>query len=276
MKKGEIMKKVLKRIGSIAIDVLIIIVFIVSSLVVVASITANRTGGQPSVMGYVFSSVQTDSMQGTINKGDFVVGKLIDDNTEIKVGDIVSYREYYNGKEITITHRVVEVMEENLSAPGYITQGDNEQYADEIIKTRNTIQSIYKFRIPFLGGFIDFLKTPLGFILCLVLPLLGFIAWQAYKLVSLYLKSKKLELEEEAEKISKTKSELSEEEKNAIIAEYLAKQAKAEQEQVAKPAEQKTQASKADASRSNTAQKSQGAQPKKQNNASGNKRKGKR
>ena len=276
MKKGEIMKKVLKRIGSIAIDVLIIIVFIVSSLVVVASITANRTGGQPSVMGYVFSSVQTDSMQGTINKGDFVVGKLIDDNTEIKVGDIVSYREYYNGKEITITHRVVEVMEENLSAPGYITQGDNEQYADEIIKTRNTIQSIYKFRIPFLGGFIDFLKTPLGFILCLVLPLLGFIAWQAYKLVSLYLKSKKLELEEEAEKISKTKSELSEEEKNAIIAEYLAKQAKAEQEQAAKPAEQKTQASKADASRSNTAQKSQGAQPKKQNNASGNKRKGKR
>ena len=272
MKKGEIMKKVLKRIGSIAIDVLIIIVFIVSSLVVVASITANRTGGQPSVMGYVFSSVQTDSMQGTINKGDFVVGKLVDDNTEIKVGDIVSYRDYYNGKEITITHQVVEITESN----GYITKGTAEKYNDQIVKYRDDIISIYKFRIPFLGGFIDFLKTPLGFILCLVLPLLSFIAWQAYKLVSLYLKSKKLELEEEAEKINKTKSELSEEEKNAIIAEYLAKQAKAEQEQAAKPADQKAQASKADASRSNTAQKSQGAQPKKQNNASGNKRKGKK
>ena len=269
------MKKVLKRIGSIAIDVLIIIVFIVSSLVVVASITANRTGGQPSVMGYVFSSVQTDSMQGTINKGDFVVGKLIDDNTEIKVGDIVSFEDFYEGKNITITHRVVEVRTES-DPPTYITQGDNEKYADDILRHHDSIHSVYKFRIPFLGGFIDFLKTPLGFILCLVLPLLSFIAWQAYKLVSLYLKSKKLELEEEAEKISKTKSELSEEEKNAIIAEYLAKQAKAEQEQAAKPAEQKNQASKADASRSNTAQKSQGAQPKKQNNASGNKRKGKR
>ena len=275
MKKGEIMKKVLKRIGSIAIDVLIIIVFIVSSLVVVASITANRTGGQPSVMGYVFSSVQTDSMQGTINKGDFVVGKLIDDNTEIKVGDIVSFEDFYEGKKITITHRVVEVRTES-DPPTYITQGDNEKYADDILRHHDSIHSVYKFRIPFLGGFIDFLKTPLGFILCLVLPLLSFIAWQAYKLVSLYLKSKKLELEEEAEKISKTKSELSEEEKNAIIAEYLAKQAQAEQEQAAKPAEQKNQASKADASRSNTAQKSQGAQPKKQNNASGNRRKGKR
>jgi signal peptidase len=275
VKKGEIMKKVLKRIGSIAIDILIIIVFIVSSLVVVASITANRTGGQPSVMGYVFSSVQTNSMQGTIDKGDFVVGKLIDDDTEIKVGDIISFYDYFQGKQIVITHRVVEILDPNID-PGYITQGDNEKMSDDIVKSRNDIQSVYKFRIPFLGGFIDFLKTPLGFILCLVLPLLGFIAWQAYKLVSLYLKSKKLELEEEAEKISKTKSELSEEEKNAIIAEYLAKQAQAEQEQVAKSAEQKTQASKADASRSNTAQKSQGAQPKKQNNASGNKRKGKR
>ena len=276
MKKGEIMKKVLKRIGSIAIDILIIIVFIVSSLVVVASITANRTGGQPSVMGYVFSSVQTDSMQGTINKGDFVVGKLIDDNTEIKVGDIISFYDYYGGKQIVVTHTVVEIMDADTDNPGYITKGDNEERIDEVVKTRKTVQSVYKFRIPFLGGFIDFLKTPLGFILCLVLPLLSFIAWQAYKLVSLYLKSKKLELEEEAEKISKTKSELSEEEKNAIIAEYLAKQAQAEQEQAAKPADQKTQASKADASRSNTAQKSQGAQPKKQNNASGNKRKGKR
>ena len=170
---------------------------------------------------------------------------------------------------------IIPLMPEYTTAQTEL-QALEKQYADEIIKTRNTIQSVYKFRIPFLGGFIDFLKTPLGFILCLVLPLLGFIAWQAYKLVSLYLKSKKLELEEEAEKISKTKSELSEEEKNAIIAEYLAKQAKAEQEQGAKPAEQKTQVSKADASRSNTAQKSQGAQPKKQNNASGNKRKGKR
>lgn len=276
------MKKVLKRIGTIAVDVLIVIVFIVSALVVVASITANRTGGQPSVMGYVFSSVQTDSMQGTINKGDFVVGKLVDGNTEIKEGDIVSFRDYYNSKEITITHRIVRIVGDE-TVVGYITKGDNEQYEDDIVKSRDSIQSIYKFRIPFVGGFIDFLKTPLGFILCLVLPLLGFIAWQAYKLVSLYLKSKKLELEEEAENLKNTqntKSELSEEEKNAIIAEYLAKQAQAqkpaEQEQEKKPAEQKTQASKADASRSNTAQKSQGAQPKKQNNASGNKRKGKR
>ena len=227
------MKDVLKKIGSVLVDVLIILVFIVSTLVVVMSITAKRTGGQPNVMGYVFASVQTDSMQGTINQGDFVVGKLIDANTEIKVGDIVSFRDYLNGKEITVTHRVVEIYEHETD-PGYITQGDNEKYSDEVVKSRNTIISVYKFRIPFLGKFIDFLKTPFGFIITLVIPLLAFIAWQAYKLILLIFKSKQAELDEQAEKLQNaqnTKSELTEEEKNAIIAEYLAKQRAQEQEE---------------------------------------------
>ena len=227
------MKDVLKKIGSVLVDVLIILVFIVSTLVVVMSITAKRTGGQPNVFGYVFASVQTDSMQGTINQGDFVVGKLIDGNTEIKVGDIVSFRDYLNGKEITVTHRVVEIYEHETD-PGYITQGDNEKYSDEVVKSRDTIISVYKFRIPFLGKFIDFLKTPFGFIITLVIPLLAFIAWQAYKLILLIFKSKQAELDEQAEKLQNAqnaKSEISEEEKNAIIAEYLAKQKAQEQEE---------------------------------------------
>ena len=223
MKKGEIMKNVLKRIGSITLDVLIVIVFIISTLVVVASITANRTGGQPSVMGYVLSSVQTDSMEPKICVGDLVIGKLIDNNTEIKVGDVISFYDYYNGKQIVVTHRVHEIIEHNVD-PGYVTKGDHEKMPDEIVKVRKDIQSVYKFRIPLVGKFIDFLKTPFGFIICLVIPLLAFICWQGYKLILLFFKSKQAELAEEAENIKKSKAEISEEEKNAIIAEYLAKQ----------------------------------------------------
>lgn len=217
------MKEILKRIGSVIVDILIVIVFIISTLVVVASITANRTGGQPSVMGYVISSVQTGSMQGTINEGDLVVGKLIDANTEIKEGDIISYYEYYGGKQIVITHRVVDIME-HPTDPGYITKGDNEKYEDEIVKSRDDIQSVYKFRIPFVGKFIDFLKTPFGFIICLVIPLLIFICYQGYKLIILFFKNKQAEIDEKVENLKKSKAEISEEEKNAIIAEYLAKQ----------------------------------------------------
>ena len=253
------MKKVLKKIGSVLVDVLIIIVFIVSTIVVIASVTANRTGGQPSVMGYVFSSVQTDSMQGTINKGDFVVGKLLDDNTEIKVGDIISYYDYYEGKQITITHQVVEITESN----GYITKGTAEKYEDQIVKYRKDVISVHKFRIPLLGKFIDFLKTPFGFIITLVIPLLVFIAWQAYKLILLIFKSKQAALDEQAEQLKNAqnaKSDISEEEKNAIIAEYLAKQK--EQEAKAKQAEPKTEEAPAKTEEEKTAKEAETADSK--------------
>ena len=231
--------KNLKKIGSIALDVLIVIVFIISLLVVIASITAKREKGQANVFGYTVNSVQTDSMKGAINEGDLIVSKLVTAKnrdemvSELQEGKIVSfYDNVREGHEILITHRIVEVRTTG-SVPVYVTWGDNRESAPapDVPITINEIESVYVFKIPFLGGFIDFLKTPFGFIICLVIPLLAFIAYQAYKLVTLYLRAKKLELAEEAAAASEAnaakepKSEITEEEKNAIIAEYLAKQA---------------------------------------------------
>ena len=87
--------KILKKIGSIALDALIVMIFIISLLVVVASITANRQNGQANVFGYTVNSVQTDSMAPSINAGDLVVSKLItaDNKAEIVLekGQIVSF-----------------------------------------------------------------------------------------------------------------------------------------------------------------------------------------
>lgn len=226
--------KILKRIGSILLDVLIVIVFIVSILVVASTVTSKTAGGQSNIFGYTINSVQTDSMKDAIDQGDLVISELItEENREeidLKEEDIVSYYDAYEKK--LITHRIIEVRGEGNTRT-YTTKGDNAPAPDVPI-TINDIESVYVFKIPFLGSFIDFLKTPFGFIICLVIPLLAFIAFQAYKLVTLYLKSKKLELEEAAaanvaakaaDAAKDSKPELSEEEKNAIIAEYLAKQA---------------------------------------------------
>ncbi len=236
--------KILKKIGSIVLDVLIVIVFIVSILVVVSTVTAKSANGHSNFFGYTLTSVQTDSMKDTLDEGDLIVSELItDENREeidLKKDDIVTYYDAFQKK--TITHRIVEVSGEG-NTRSYTTWGDNRVSAPapDVPITINEIESVYVFKIPFLGGFIDFLKTPFGFIICLVIPLLAFIAYQAYKLITLYLRAKKLELAEEAAAASEanaakeSKSEISEEEKNAIIAEYLAKQALEKQ-----AAEQKT------------------------------------
>ena len=74
--------KILKKIGSVVVDVLIVLVFIISILVVVASITAKRENGQANVFGYTVNSVQTDSMAPKINEGDLVVSKLVTDKNK--------------------------------------------------------------------------------------------------------------------------------------------------------------------------------------------------
>ena len=229
--------EILKKIGSIIVDVLIVIVFIISLLFVIASITAKRENGQANVFGYTANSVQTDSMKGSINEGDLIISKVVtSDNKKefnLKEGDVVSfYNELDNGTKILITHRIYNIREAGNTRV-YTTWGDNRESAPapDAPITMSDIESVYLFRIPLMGHFIDFLRTPLGFIICLVIPLLTFIGWQAYKLMVLFFKSKQAELEEQAENMKNNngKAEISEEEKNAIIAEYLAKQKASEE-----------------------------------------------
>lgn len=250
--------KILKKIGSIVLDVLIVIVFIVSTLVVIATVTAKRENGQASVFGYTFDSVQTDSMEGTIDEGDLIVSELVTDENRNSIafekGQIISYFiEAGNGNKMLITHRIYDIYDIG-DTRFYVTWGDNREAAPspDAPITVDQIHSVYDFTIPFLGGFIDFLKTPFGFIICLVIPLLAFITYQAYKLITLYLRAKKLELAEEAAAASEAnaakepKSEITEEEKNAIIAEYLAKQALEKQAAEQKAADDKKSEDKAE------------------------------
>lgn len=209
-----------KKIGKVAVDVLVILVFMISVILVIANITADKeNGGQPNVFGYVINSVQSESMSGTFEKGALVVGKMVNDDTVIAKGDIISFRQRVGNVEIINTHRVVAVNDSG-SVTIYQTQGDNPEICptpDSEWKTINDVTAVYKFHIPLVGGFIDFLKKPLGFVICLVLPMLAFIGWQVYKLISLYIQSKKMQIIEEA------KDNVSDEAKDAIIREYLAK-----------------------------------------------------
>jgi len=217
------MEKV-KKIASIALSVFIVLLFVASAILVIANLSVDRKKGEtPNLFGYVMNSVQSNSMKGTFSKGALVIGKLVKDDTVIEKDDIITFSQKVDGGYIFNTHRVVAT-DEIGGATIYQTQGDNRDDGpdrcpapDEEWKTIHQIQSVYCFHIPLLGGIIDFLKTPLGFILCLVVPMLAFIGYQVYKLIALYLQSKKEEMLEQA------KEGVSDEAKDAIIREYLAK-----------------------------------------------------
>ena len=75
-----------------------------------------------------------------------------------------------------------------------------------------------------MGSVIDFLSTQLGFFLVILLPVLLFTLYQIYKLVMVILHNHKVDV------LNAMNEGASEEVKEAIIAEYLAKQKQEEAE----------------------------------------------
>jgi signal peptidase len=69
---------------------------------------------------------------------------------------------------------------------------------------------------------MDFLSTQLGLFLVILLPVLLFTIYQIYKLISVVMYNKKVDM------INAVNENTSDEVKEAIIAEYLAKQKKEE------------------------------------------------
>lgn len=211
---------ILKKVGSIVLDVVIVIVLLLSVLMIIAN-ASSAPGEPPSLFGHVLCSVQTDSMEPTIKVGDMIVGVKPDEETVIEEGDIISFYDRVSGQRIIKTHRVVKV-EIADDAPDYTygvyyTKGDNAPQQDEGARLGTEIVAIYKFRLPALGAIIDFFRKPLGFVLCLVLPMVALIGWQTYRLIAIYIKQKREQALVEGE------DGLTEEQRQAIIEEYLEK-----------------------------------------------------
>ena len=201
----------------------IVLLVLVAALVTILSLNS-KEDDVPSIFGYTAFSIQSDSMENEIMTGDFILGKKCDPK-ELKERDIISFFTVNNEGQIFInTHRIIGI-EETSDGRIFTTQGDNEDEPDLRKVYEGDIVSKYSgFRIPLLGYILTFLTTQLGFFLCIVLPVLLYTVWQVYKFVVVLMNNQKVKLMEEV------KGQTSEEEKQAIIAEYLAQQKLKEEE----------------------------------------------
>jgi signal peptidase len=109
----------------------------------------------------LYEPVYSGSMEPTIPVGSVVVIKPVDPET-LKVGDIICFK---FSEQTSITHRIVNVTDE-----GFITKGDANDVPDQgIVKKENVIGKAIVI-IPYLGYLGYFVRTPIGFILLIVIP----------------------------------------------------------------------------------------------------------
>ncbi len=112
--------------------------------------------------------VSSGSMEPQLLTGSLVVTRPVEPDA-IVVGDVITFRLSTVGENM-ITHRVIGIG--HSSSLHFLTKGDANSYPDPFtVPARNLIGKIC-FHVPYVGYITEFLKTPFGFVLGLMVPTL--------------------------------------------------------------------------------------------------------
>ena len=105
---------------------------------------------------------------------DLIETKKLPDEMELELFDIVVY-EY---EDILIVHRIIGIEEPNEKHPDsrlFMLQGDANEYPDKMSVSYSQMKAIYTGeKIPFLGSFILFMQSPIGW-LCILFAIVAII-----------------------------------------------------------------------------------------------------
>ena len=115
------------RLGKI-INFFITIVFIVA-IILIFSLTLQKIifkDDVPSILGYKILQVMFGSMSGEFETEDTIIIRQIKNESEIKIGDIITFKVDEN---TLVTHRVVEIVKNENDAE-YVTKGDANNSVD--------------------------------------------------------------------------------------------------------------------------------------------------
>lgn len=162
--------------------------YISLTIAIIIMIAATLTYLAPH-FGWRVDAVCSGSMEPAMKVGTLAVTRPIDPH-DIEVGDIITFDpKGVTLSEFLVSHRVIEVRE---NSPLYFkTKGDANDNADPFIVPAANVVGKIDFHTPYLGYVTQFLRTPAGFLLALVIPGLLMITMYAIS-VQKMLRDKKL------------------------------------------------------------------------------------
>jgi len=131
---------------------------------------------RPTVLGgnTRYEPVLSGSMEPTLPVGSLVIISPVDPDS-LKVGDIICYR---FSESVLITHRIVYVTPE-----GFETRGDANEEIDSKIVDKSQVVGSVAFSVPFIGYLGVLMKTPVGFLMLLIVPAIIVIGYEVRSIV---------------------------------------------------------------------------------------------
>ena len=155
------------------VNIVLIVALVIAAVCTYVSFVSASGNGVPSVLGLEFFSIQTDSMSPFLEAGDLAVGRVIKDKSALRPGDIITYWTVINGERVLNTHRIEVVYD----GGGYLifgTKGDNNPSADPLTVHESEVVGKYVAKVPAVGKALDYLQTPTGFLIVIVVPVFLF------------------------------------------------------------------------------------------------------
>ena len=165
-KRREGLRKSLKSIINIIISIMFsIIIFGALSLIIQKFVLKKEV---PDVFGYKVLQVMSGSMSGEFETGDTILIKEIKNESDLKIGDVVTYK---IAKNTLVTHRIVYISKtgENLS---YTLKGDANNTEDSEKIMFSKIEGMYVKKLKLIGQMINFMQKPYGIVIVFTIPIL--------------------------------------------------------------------------------------------------------
>ena len=142
-----------------------IIILVVTSLIIQKYILKEEV---PNIFGYKILQVMSGSMSGEFETGDTILIKEIKEVSDLKIGDVITYR---IAKNTLVTHRIVNITKTGESL-NYTLKGDANNVEDSEKILFSSIEGIYVKKLILIGKIISFMQKPYGMVIIFVVPIL--------------------------------------------------------------------------------------------------------
>ena len=215
--KTQTAQKVLNVIKTVIVSIIVAIAVFMMIFTIVSVTMFDEN--ERNIFGYKFYIVQSDSMRdirtvdeegnviiksGYFDIYDVIISKEVTDFSSLKEGDIITFmcgdmnNKDYGGK--IITHMIRDKVTDG-EYPTFQTYGTSTGSDDPFIVESSWILGEYQLMIPFAGPLFRFLKQPVGYVVCILIPFLLLILSQGINFVRLFRQYKKEQMAEmEAER----------------------------------------------------------------------------
>ena len=160
-------------VGIVLCVILVPILIVNYTMIVKGLINKNQV---PTFLGYCPMIVLTDSMSPYIDSGDLIVDKSVKID-DVKVGDVISFFDPDGNGTSVVTHRVVEILNENGKI-SFRTKGDFNNTEDKTPVPSSNLVGRYLFKIKGAGNVAMWLQTTPGLIVCVGVPVVLLVTYE--------------------------------------------------------------------------------------------------